>query len=141
MNKIHRYYIRNNKYVPQSGEKPLREVIIDYLQIFQEGDLAEVVIRKHKKQRSNSQNRYMHYVFNLIADETGNDMEDIKVAMKQKYLGYEEKIIAGEIVKKLKSTTELNTTDQEEFMDKVRHFWLDFIGLMIPLPNEVDLEG
>ena len=140
MNKIHRYKIRDRKYTPQHGEKPLREVIIDYLDVFKEDDIIEVIIRKYKKQRSNSQNRYMHYVFNLIANETGNDMEDIKEAMKLKYLESEERVIAGQIVRKAKSTTELNTAEQEEFMDKVRHFWLDFIGLMIPLPNEIDLE-
>lgn len=138
--KLHYYRKLNGKAVPQSGEKPLRDIILEYLEKFKENELFTVVIKPYKAQRSNPQNRYMHYAFNLVADHYGYEMEDVKELMKDKFLGYEEVEIAGQIIKKLKSTTDLNTEQQEIFMDKVRRFWLEFDGFIIPLPNEIDLE-
>jgi hypothetical protein len=42
----------------------------------------------------------------------------------------------GEVIKLSKSTTELSTIEWEEYMDSIRAFSTEFLGIQIPLPNE-----
>ena len=89
-----------------------------------------------KGQRSNQQNRYAHYVFNLIAEETGEFMPNVKWFYKQLFLTVSEKIFNKEI-ERVRSTTELTTLEQEDFMTKVRVHASFELNMFVPLPNEV----
>ena len=89
-----------------------------------------------KGQRSNNQNRYQHFVFNMIAEETGEFMPNVKWYYRQLFLTVSEKIFDKEI-ERVRSTTELTTLEQEDFMTKVRtHASFELI-MFVPLPNEV----
>ena len=83
---------------------------------------AVIKTKKWYKLRSINENNYMHYLFNFIAEETGNSMIDIK--------GYY-KIMYG-----IKKTSELTTVAMEAFLDKVRIHALAFHGVKCKLPNE-----
>lgn len=136
--KIHLYTKKNGKLLPHVGYKPLREVIIDYVSYFKEDTDIEVIIRKHKSKRSNSQNRYMYWVWNFVSEHYGYEPNDVKDLMKDKYLPKEEINVGGVIKQRSISTASLNTEQQELFMERVRKFWLDFDGFIIPLPNEIE---
>jgi len=89
--------------------------------------------------RSDRQNRYMHFVFTLIADEAGEDMADVKWFYREKYL--KEFIeVFGEEIEIIRSTTELDTIKQEDFMSKVRIHASAERSIFVPLPNEVTYE-
>ena len=87
-------------------------------------------------QRSNVQNRYAHFVFTMIAEEEGESMDDIKWFYRQLYLK-SVKVIMGIEVDYVKSTTELSTIEQEDFMAKVRMQASSERSIFIPLPNEI----
>lgn len=96
----------------------------------------------NKKQRSNNQNRYMHgIVFKLIADEIGeNDVKKVKELMKRKFLTIERiyptktgKVIIEEEVR---NTSDLNTSEMEDFLTRCRNWAHEFLNINIPLPNE-----
>jgi len=89
-----------------------------------------------KGQRSSQQNRYAHYVFNLIAEETGEFMLNVKWFYKQLFLTVSEKIFDKEI-ERVRSTTELTTLEQEHFMTQVRVHASFELNMFVPLPNEV----
>lgn len=89
--------------------------------------------------RSDRQNRYMHFVFTLIADEAGEDMTDVKWFYREKYL--KEFIeVFGEEIEIIRSTTELDTIKQEDFMSKVRIHASAERSIFVPLPNEITYE-
>ena len=89
-----------------------------------------------KGQRSNNQNRYQHFVFNMIAEETGEFMPNVKWYYRQLFLTVSEKIFDKEI-ERVRSTTELTTLEQEDFMTKVRTHASFELNMFVPLPNEV----
>ena len=87
-------------------------------------------------QRSNRQNRYMHFVFNLIAEESGEKMDEVKWFYRKMFLTTVIEVF-GEEVEYVKSTTELSTIEQEDFMSKVRIHASSERNQFIPLPNEI----
>ena len=78
----------------------------------------------------------MHWVFNLIAEESGEFLDMVKWYYRQMFLTVIEKIFEEE-VERVKSTTELTTLEQEDFMTKVRTHAGTERNMFIPLPNEV----
>ena len=89
--------------------------------------------------RSDRQNRYMHYVFNMIAEESGEEMHDVKWYYRHLYLTVVIEVF-GDEVEYVKSTTELSTIEQEDFMSKVRMHASRERSVFVPLPNEVTYE-
>lgn len=93
-------------------------------------------------QRSGQQNRYLHGVlFQMIAEEMGEDnIEYVKALMKEKFLTTEEPIITKSGKKleerKVKGTSELDTIEMIEFIDKCRRWALNYLNLNIPEPRK-----
>lgn len=92
--------------------------------------------------RSDNQNRYMHgVVFAMIADEMGEyDLDHVKDLMKHKFLTETTvtKTKSGLIIeeKKTRHTSELDTKEMEDFLERVRFWAKDFLKITIPLPNQ-----
>jgi len=112
-----------------------KEKVISYIKRLPDKPF-KAKIEPIKGQRSNAQNRYSHYVFNLIAEETGEFMLNVKWFYKQLFLTVSEKIFDQE-VERVRSTTELSTLEQEDFMTKVRVHASFELNMFVPLPNEV----
>jgi len=91
-------------------------------------------------QRSNKQNAYMHgVVFDMIAKEMGEwDIEHVKDLMKGKFLRYPKIVKAnGKVFQeyKIRHTSELDTKEMTEFIEKCRHWAAEFLGINIPDPE------
>jgi len=89
-----------------------------------------------KKNRSNNQNRYMWYCFELIANETGEDRQRIHDYYVALFLT-EKTIIFGTEIIISKGTSKLKTVEFEDFMQKVRLDAQEELSIIIPLPNEI----
>jgi hypothetical protein len=79
-------------------------------------------------------------VFTMIAEEMGEyDVDHVKDLMKHKFLTYEKtiKTKSGQEIteKKTKHTSELSTTEMEDFLFKCRHWAREFLKIQIPEPN------
>lgn len=68
-------------------------VYIDLKTAFSDGAKVTVEIKSRRKPRSLAQNAYLHMVLQMIADETGNDLEDVKSTVKAMYA---QKAFAGQ---------------------------------------------
>ena len=97
-------------------------------------------------QRSGQQNRYMHgVVFQMIAEEMGEyDVEHVKDLMKEKFLRYP--VLVKTKTKKfqeykIKHTSELDTKEMKEFIDKCKHWAATYLGINIPDPQEIHEEA
>lgn len=87
---------------------------------------VEIVLRYPSKKRSNSQNKYLWgVVYALIADSTGNSIEDVHTALKTMFLGKEA------------STSRLSTAEFSKYTEKVRAFAMTEYYIDIPDANEV----
>lgn len=105
---------------------------------------VEIQIKEVKRKRSNPQNRYywgvvIPYFQRLLIQEWGETFssESIHEFLKAKFNSQEyvnEK--TGEVISISRSTTDNNTKEMEEYLEKCRLFAMDFFDTMIPLPNE-----
>jgi hypothetical protein len=112
---------------------------------FKDGDRVTVTIASRKKKRSLPQNAVLHWYIQEIADETGMDKDVIKDVLKHKFLSVDIRdangeIMAdtssGEVLKRVRSTTELSTIEFMEFTEQIRLWALDFLNLNLPLPDQ-----
>ena len=108
-----------------------------------EGERVDVSVVKHRDKRTTDQNSYYWWILEYIEKETGHSRLELHEIFKQNFLpevdgNYKEMSAFG-----LNGHTELTTTnkDTKEFSDyiqKIRTFMLNSIGLYIPEANEKD---
>ncbi len=109
-----------------------------------EGKRLKITVAKYKRQRSHQQNSYywgviVAHVHDMFL-EYGNDLtkDDIHSFLKSEVgkLFKEIEGPGGEIHTIVRSSTELSTTEWEDYTEKCRA-WAAGVGLQIPLPNEM----
>jgi hypothetical protein len=120
-----------------------RELLSDVIKNLEGKDIV-ITIEKKKKKRSNPQNSYYFGLviplmkqgfYNSLGEHVGTD--EIHTFLKNRFL-FKEIVNENnaEIIKMPQSTTELSTIQFEEYLDKIREFSTEFLGIQIPLPNE-----
>jgi hypothetical protein len=120
-----------------------RELLSDVIKSLEGKDII-ITIEKRRKKRSNHQNAYYFGLvipmmkqgfYNSLGEHVGTD--EIHTFLKNRFL-FKEIVNENnaEIIKMPQSTTELTTIQFEEYLDKIREFSMEFLGINIPLPNE-----
>jgi hypothetical protein len=120
-----------------------RNLIIDAIRSY-EGKSVSITFEKPKKKRSNPQNAFYYGVIipivqnclrdagHIITNEGAHDLIKLKF-LKEVILTNED---TGEVVERVKSTTELSTSQFMDFVAEIRIFTLEYFGVNIPEPNE-----
>lgn len=120
-------------------------VFTDLKSAFGDNEKVTVEIKTRRKPRSLPQNNYLHMCLQMIADETGNSLEAVKLTLKAMYakkplLDKEGEPIcdveSGEIAYTVQDTKDMSTIEAAEFTENVRMFARDFCMLELPLPEE-----
>jgi hypothetical protein len=136
-----KYEIRTN--VINGNLKRNRNLILNALEKF-EGQEVILTIQKAKKSRSNPQNSFYHGVVipimqqalkdagYLMTNESVHDMLKLRF-LKESILVNEE---SGEYIERIKSTTELTTTQFAEYILDIQKFAVEYFNVQIPNPNE-----
>jgi hypothetical protein len=107
-----------------------------------EGERVEVTIQKAKKKRSNPQNAYFHGcavpIITNAMREAGINTNNAKTKemLKRRFLSEDVHISNGEFLEHTRSTTELSTTEFNEFIIQVQQFAAEWLGVEVPDPNE-----
>lgn len=100
------------------------------------GDV-DVRVDKHKKERSNEQNRYYWgVVIQILGDELGMLDDEAHEAMKMLFLRKVAFTTIGD-VETIRSTASLSTKEFEAYLEKIRVWAATEMNIYIPLPNEV----
>jgi ribosomal protein L30E len=120
-----------------------RNLIIEAIRSFDGKELI-ISFEKPKKKRSNGQNRFYYGVVLPIVQnclkEAGHimNLESTHDLIKMKFL--KEIILTneetGEVVERIKSTSELSTSQFMDFISEIRTFTLDYFNTDIPEPNQ-----
>lgn len=108
-----------------------------------EGKEIVITVEKAKKKRTNPQNSFYHgAVIPIMKDalkEAGHVMtnESVHDLLKLRFL--KETILinedTGEYIERIKSTTELSTTQFAEFILNIQQFATEYFSVIIPDPN------
>lgn len=90
-------------------------------------------IVKRKRARTSDQNRYLRGgVYRSIAKHTGDDEDYIHGVMAMKFL-----VDNSRKAPYVKSTTELDTKEFGEYIDKIKNFVAEF-GIIVPNADEYE---
>lgn len=114
-----------------------------------EGNTITITLDKAKKKRSNPQNSFLwgccYPIVQSCLKETGNNftIDNVHDLLKMKFL--KESVLVneetGECIERIKSTTELSTTDFCLYVSEIQKFTEEWFGVLIPDPStELKLE-
>lgn len=114
---------------------------------FGQGTKLTLSLENYKRTRSLPQNNLLHLYIGEIAKDTGEDSARIKEMLKMMF-GVKEEMRdrdghevyneqTGEAISVWKSTSEYTTDEMAEFIDNVQKWSSDFLGLILPDPEEM----
>lgn len=99
-----------------------------------EGKRFDATIRKERSQRSTNQNNYYFgVVCKVLGDYFGYEPDEMHEALKLKFLQ-----IGPCDVPTVKSTTKLNTSEFEDYLERIRRWAATEYSVVVPLPNEAE---
>lgn len=113
-----------------------RNNAIEYIQLLDITKLYEIIVRPYKKNRSVAQNRLMWDWVEVMADYCGYTKEAMHKELKVKFLGVTEEMIAGELIREPKSTTELNTKEFTDYLREIEILAGEY-GVVLPRPDDM----
>ena len=117
--------------------KAQRAFAVERINALNPSKIWEIVIRPYRKPRTLDQNALIHSWFALIASETGNDPEDVKEALKAKFLPARFVDIDGEMIEVRRSTAKLNVQEMSEFCNRMQAWAASELGIQLPTRDDM----
>lgn len=120
-----------------------RNLIKDAIATF-EGKQVVIKIEKFKKKRSTQQNRFYYGVIipivqnclkeagHIMTNESTHDLIKLKFLKETLFVNED----TGEVIERIKSTTELSTSQFMDLLAEINNFTFDYFGVLLPSPNE-----
>lgn len=119
-----------------------REAVISYIQAL---DILKVkftiTISRIRNKRSIDQNRLYWLWIACICRETGNDKDDVHEYFKEYFLGYSEKPMFGGSVRHTRSTSDLDTKQFTDYLEKIKVWAARELGIILPEPKDAYFEA
>jgi len=118
-------------------------LIKDAIQTF-EGKQIVIKIEKAKKKRSTQQNRFYYGVIipivqnclkdagHILTNESTHDLIKLKFLKETLFVNQD----TGEVIERIKSTTELSTSQFMDLLAEINNFIFEYFGVSLPSPNE-----
>ena len=115
-----------------------RQGVIEYIRKLDitKREYEAKVIKKAEK-RTLAQNRLYFLWLNCISAETGNDVDMLAEYFKQKFLGVRQRIIYGENITMALSTTDLNTEEFTNYLNRIQEWANTDQGIILPNPEDL----
>ncbi len=118
------------------ASRSLRKILAQF-----EGKEVDITVQRHRKPRSKEQNRYYWAVVSVARNainEAGNTMsaQEVHDYFRGEYLREEIHVGEGNLINRIKSTTELSTFEMTEYVERIRQFCAEMFGVYIPDPSE-----
>lgn len=100
-----------------------------------------VSITKIREIRTFDQNRLYWLWIACICQETGNDKDDMHEYFKKYFLGYSDKEMFGNTIRKVRSTSDLDTKQFTDYLEKIKTWASRELGIILPDPNDAYFES
>lgn len=120
-----------------------RNLIKDAIETF-EGKQIVIKIEKFKKKRSTQQNRFYYGVIipivqnclkeagHIMTSESTHDLIKLKFLKETLFVNEN----TGEVIERIKSTTELSTSQFMDLLAEINNFTFEYFGVSLPSPND-----
>lgn len=112
-----------------------RRAAADYVAHIRANPTMCVKVEEYKPNRSNAQNRLMWMWLNLIAEEIGEEPENLHEQLKVRFLGVERKVVDGQALIQPRSTTTLDTKEMSQHLLKIEALAND-LEIVLPRPDD-----
>jgi hypothetical protein len=118
-------------------------LIKDAIKTF-EGKQIVIKIEKAKKKRSTQQNRFYYGVIipivqnclkeagHIMTNESTHDLIKLKFLKETLFVNED----TGEVIERIKSTTELSTSQFMDLLAEINNFTFEYFGVTLPSPND-----
>jgi hypothetical protein len=118
-------------------------LIKDAIQTF-EGKQIVIKIEKANKKRSTQQNRFYYGVIipivqnclkeagHIMTNESTHDLIKLKFLKEALFVNEE----TGEVIERIKSTTELSTSQFMDLLAEINNFTFEYFGVSLPSPTD-----
>lgn len=120
-----------------------RNLIKDAIATF-EGNQVVIKIEKFKKKRSTQQNRFYYGIVipivqnclkeagHIMTNESTHDLIKLKFLKETLFVNE----TTGEVIERIKSTTELSTSQFMDLLAEINNFTFEYFGVSLPSPND-----
>lgn len=120
-----------------------RNLIKDAIETF-EGKQVVIKIEKFKKKRSTQQNRFYYGIVvpivqnclkeagHIMTSESTHDLIKLKFLKETLFVNE----TTGEVIERIKSTTELSTSQFMDLLAEINNFTFEYFGVTLPSPND-----
>lgn len=96
-----------------------------------DGQGWEVTVRRRGETRSLAQNARFHALCHMVADDTGNDWRDVKLAYKDLFLDCPVHEVMGRKIKVYPETSKMTVGELADFMTKVEAHAATQLGVFL----------
>ena len=128
-----RFPIQNNSH---------KQAPVEYIQNLDATKIQYVVeVKRVRKQRSHDQNGLYWMWLSCLSAETGNDKEDLHTYFREYFLGYADKKMFGDTIRKVRSTSDLDTKQFTDYLEKIKTWSSRELGIALPDPHEAYFES
>lgn len=120
-----------------------RNLIKDAIATFENKQVV-IKIEKFKKKRSTQQNRFYYGVIipivqnclkeagHIMTNESTHDLIKLKFLKETLFVNE----TTGEVIERIKSTTELSTSQFMDLLAEINNFTFEYFGVTLPSPND-----
>jgi hypothetical protein len=117
----------------------IESMIVSHFHEFPESDKAIIEIKEDKDSRSTKQNR-LYWQWIKVMTETGYTKDEMHVIMRDKFLGYEEVTTKTNVIRVLRSTTDLKVGEFKDYLEQIDIFASEY-GIVLPRPEDLYFES
>lgn len=120
-----------------------RNLIKDAIATFENKQVV-IKIERFKKKRSTQQNRFYYGVIipivqnclkeagHIMTNESTHDLIKLKFLKETLFVNED----TGEVIERIKSTTELSTSQFMDLLAEINNFTFEYFGVSLPSPND-----
>lgn len=113
-----------------------RDAVKEYIDKLPQGKIYNVEIAARLSRRSTDQNRLYWLWLNCLSKELGYSPDEMHAVFAHKYLGAQYEKVCGEQILIIPSTRRLDSAQFTAYLDKIKLFALNELGVVLPDPQD-----
>lgn len=111
---------------------PAKGAMQRYCAALKDGQAVDITIAKHRRQRSDAQNRRYWSGVGLIADHTGHTKEEVHAYLGELFRTDRSGQRADDPIPHIQSTRRMTTAEHSEYMDRCEAWAIQLFDIAFP---------